>query len=375
MIPPVSTGVVFGPAKRFKTSMLVGAFPRALFIGAPPAIRLIAENEWGFTPTIWPFMLEDGRSVADVFGLPSTVETLPDLYAILDMLNSEGYAGSFDAIVNDDLTPIAKRSVRMWKLEGVTTTAGYIDNFYPYQQLDGFMVDVAGLTRNLGCHGWSTAWLQPFTVNMKTKKPQPGGPAVGSAAQSAQLPGWFDVNVEAIQDPEYPDPWMRGALRADVNNAQMVTGDRNGVAINGIPVPPNIRELLRASRTPYVLQRIPSLEWQDELADEVAEIIVATGPRSKEVFRKLEQTFGGSIPEFPRTVDELHLRWGCQDGIARGVLRLRMQRATISEDAFTGAAAGGRPGRPVRPSRPARPGQPAAEAEVEGEEVESAEAG
>lgn len=352
-----STGVVYGPPKHYKTSMLAAAFPRALFIGSPSAIRLVVENELGFTPTIWPFDV-DGRSAADVYGLPARVETLNDLCCILQMLDEYGYSGVFDAIVNDDLTPIAMRSVQAWKAQEIRTASGAIDHFYPYQQLNGRVIDLAGLTRNLGCHAWSSAWQREPSVDVKTRKHKPGGPNIGSADQSAQLPGWFDVNVRAVLDPNYPDPWVKGALLADVraqNNDRYITGDRNGVVINGVPAPPNIREILRASRTDYLLTRLDGLDWQDELAEELAVLVDAHGARSDEVWSYLERVFGGNVPVTPRTSDELHLRWACQDGIARGILRRQARTAVVTRDSFMGNPA----------SRDRRPRSPATSANAE----------
>lgn len=351
-----STGVVYGPPKHYKTSMLAAAFPRALFIGSPPAIRLVVENELGFTPVIWPFDV-DGRSAADVYGLPSRVETLDDLCSILQMLDEYGYNGVFDAIINDDLTPIAMRSIQMWKRQDVRTASGAVDNFYPYQQLSGRVIDVAGLTRNLGCHAWSSAWQREPSVDIKTRKRKPGGPNIGTADQSAQLPGWFDVNVRAVIDPNYPDPWIKGALLADVSSVgtdKYVTGDRNGVVINNVPAPPNIREILRASRTNYLLTRPEGLEWLDELAEELAGLVDTHGARSAEAWDFIEHAFGGSVPVTPRTQDELHIRWGCQDGIARGILRRQVRMTTVSREAFMGAS----PSQDRRPRSPASSGKP-----------------
>lgn len=348
---PVSVGVVFGETKRLKTSCLLAAFPNALYIGAAPAISLVAENEYGFSPTIWPWRLSPTETSADYYSLPSRVETLPDLYEVLQMIDEEGYATEFGAVVNDDLTPICKRSVRAWKLEGRVTKGGSEDFYYPYQQLDGFMVDVAGLSRHMGGHCWSTAWERSSSYNPQKRKTYPGGPDVGSAEQSERLPGWFDTNVRALVDSDYPDMWMRGCLFADVRSSEWKTGDRNGVAINGRRVPPNVRELLRAARTPYVLARLDGCQWQDELAEEVAQAVVAYGSRSREVWGVVAGVFGGEVPESPQTSDGLRLRWACQDGVARGVLRRMLASAVVSPETFLagGTAAGGRPRPRPRP--------------------------
>jgi len=338
---PVSTGVLFEEAKRYKTSILVSAFPNALFIGAAPAITLVAEAEYGFTPTVWPWPMSDNNSsetAADYFGLPPRIEVLPDLYEVLDFLDKEGYADTFGALVNDDLSAICKRSIRWWKLEGRTTKGGSEDYYYPWQQLDGFMVDVAGQSRHMGCHCWSTAWKRGRSYDKKKKLWFPGGPDIGNAAQTALLPGWFDTNLRSVVDNEYPDPWLSGALWADVRSVDWKTGDRNGVAVNGRKIPPNVRELLAASQTPYRLDRLPGLEWQDELADELAEVVAVYGPRTAEVWQVISDTFKGNVPEAPRTPDEAHLRWALQDGMARGILRRMFDRAILDQGAWLAGA-------------------------------------
>jgi len=338
---PTSTGVVFEESKRYKTSLLVGAFPRALFIGARPAIELIGQNEYGFTPTVWPWSVSDTETIADIEDLPPRIEVLAHLQEVLEFLDTSGYAQTFGAVCNDDLSPVAHRSVRWWKLEEKTTNSGAIDHYYPYQQLAGFMVDIAGQCRHMGCHCWSTAWIRAKSYNKQKKKMFPGGPDVGSAEQSGRLPGWFDTNVRAMLDNEYPDPWMNGCLWADLRSADWKTGDRNSIAINGRRIPPNIRELLRASQTPYRLERLEGNEWQDELADEVAQAVIDYGSRTPEVWAIISRVFKGDVPETPRSRDEAFIRHAVQDGIARGVLQRMLQRATVNMDAWLKGEVGG----------------------------------
>jgi len=337
---PASTGVVYAEAKALKTSMLIAAFPNGLFIGARPAIELVAQAEYGFTPTVWPWSVSDTETIADIEDVPARIEVLAHLMEVLQFLDEEGYADVFGAVINDDLTPIVKRSIRWWVLEEKRTRSGNIDDYYQWQQLDGFMVDVAGQCRYMGCHCWSSAWRRAKTFNKKKGVWYPGGPDIGSAAQSSSLPGWFDTNVRSLLDDSYPDPWVKRCLWADVRSSDWRTGDRNSIAINGRRIPPNIRELLLASQTPYRLERLDGCEWQDELADEIAEAVVTYGSRSTEVWDVISNAFGGDVPEAPRTSEEAFIRWGLQDGIARGVLRRLLGEAMIDRDAWLAGAAG-----------------------------------
>jgi len=101
----------------------------------------------------------------------------------------------------------------------------------------------------------------------------------------------------------------------DPTDPEWITGDRTGVCTRRTPG--NLREILRASQSGYRLVRLPGLEWQDEVADAVSSLIVSGVPAREAI---TEVTTG-------RTDNSLHLRWACQDGIARGVLAKQAQRS------------------------------------------------
>ena len=94
-----------------------------------------------------------------------------------------------------------------------------------------------------------------------------------------------------------------------------MTGDRTGICTK--KTPGNLRELLRASESNYKLSRLPGLEWQDDVAEAVAQDIVGGAA----VQEAIQSAVSG------RTDNSLHLRWACQDGIARGVLQQQASRS------------------------------------------------
>jgi hypothetical protein len=96
-------------------------------------------------------------------------------------------------------------------------------------------------------------------------------------------------------------------------NSDWITGDRTGVCYD--KTPGNMREILHASESNYRLSRLPGLEWQDELADRIA-LALAQGAEINEALQ-------ASIIGYQ--ANPLHLRWGCQDGIARYVLQQHKQ--------------------------------------------------
>jgi len=120
-------------------------------------------------------------------------------------------------------------------------------------------------------------------------------------------------------DASYPDPWFPGTYFCDPTSAEWVTGDRTGVCWT--KTPGNLREILRASASGYKLARVSGLEWQDDVADELAKMILETSDVLGSI-KNLSQ----SNPRFTDGTEQIHLRWACQDGIARATLQKRKAR-------------------------------------------------
>ena len=289
---------VFGKPKQKKTSDSLAAFPTALFCGVPSAITLVAQNELGFTPTIHP---EPPRN-------------LNELVNMLHAMARDGSAKPYGAVVVDDLSHLCQRSMLEWTEQAPTGRSGKKDRFYPYQQLNQMLLEIAHTARHLGVH---------LLMNFHERTPGtnaegrfcPGGPDVPSRNQIETLPSWCDINVRAMVDPNYPDPWFPSVYYCDPTDPEWVTGDRTGVCTK--KTPGNIREILRASESNYQLSRLPGLEWQDEVAQSVADDMLSGAA----VQDAIQSAVSG------RTDNPLHLRWACQDGIARGVLLQQGQRS------------------------------------------------
>tara|TARA_R100001594_G_scaffold130598_1_gene169788 strand:- start:567 stop:1580 length:1014 start_codon:yes stop_codon:yes gene_type:complete len=282
---------VYGKPKQKKTSDALATFPTALFLGVPSAITLVAQNELGFTPSVHP----------------NSPKTLPELVNLLQSLADSGEALKYGAIVVDDLSHLCQRSMLEWAEAAPTGRSGKKDRFYPYQQLNHYLLEIAHLSRHVGVHLLMTFHERTPGTNADGRF-CPGGPDVPSRNQVETLPSWCDINVRAMVDPNYPDPWFPSIYYCDPTNPEWVTGDRTGVCTQ--KTPGNLREILRASESNYRLNRLPELEWQDEVADLVATGMVAGSP----VQEAIQAAVSG------RSDNPLHLRWACQDGIARGVL-------------------------------------------------------
>lgn len=303
--PPTVMVCVYGKPKKKKTSDAIAAFPNGLFLGVPSAIALVANNELGIQPAIHP----------------NPPQTLPELVQMLEQLSANPETlKPYGALIIDDASHICKTSMLKWAEEAPTGRSGRKDRFFQYQQLNSHLLQLAGLSRHLGVHLAMTFHERPPGSNHDGVF-CPGGPDVPSRNQTETLPSWCDINVRSMVDPTYPDPWFPSVYYCDPTDSEWVTGDRTGVCTE--KTPGNLREIMNASASGYKLARFPGLEWQDDVAEEVAsQIILGRSSRdvAAEVMKKHNQ------------YAQVHLRWACQDGIARGVLRAQQQKGLFDFD-------------------------------------------
>jgi hypothetical protein len=296
---PTVMVTVYGKPKKKKTSDVIAAFPTALCIGVPSAITLVAQNELGFTPAVHP----------------EPPQTLPELVNLLDYVGRTGLAKQYGAIIVDDASHICDRSMMVWNEEAPAGKSGKKDKFYAYQLLNKYLLMLSGLSRHMGVH-------LAFTFHERMPGTNadgffcPGGPNVPSRNQVETLPSWCDINVRAMVDSTYPDPWFPGTYFCDPTNPEWVTGDRTGVCWS--KTPGNLREILRASAGGYQLSRVAGLEWQDDVAEELAGYILESSDINGSIKKIAEVN-----PRFSAGAHQIHLRWACQDGIARATLRKR----------------------------------------------------
>ncbi len=299
---PTVMVTVYGKPKKKKTSDVLAAFPTALCIGVPSAITLVAQNELGFTPAVHP----------------EPPQTLHELVTLLDYLARSGMARQYGAIIIDDASHICDRSIAAWHDEAPLGKSGKRDKFFAYQQLNKYLLTMSGLARHMGVH-------LAFTFHERQPGAdadgffQPGGPSLGSRKQTEVLPSWCDINVRAMVDSTYPDPWFPGIYFCDPTSPEWVTGDRNGVCWT--KTPGNLREILRASASGYRLSRVAGLEWQDDLADALSERILVSGDVHGSI-----KAISEEHPLFHAGHQQIHLRWACQDGIARATFQKRKAR-------------------------------------------------
>ena len=299
---------IYGTPKRMKTSMVLGACPNALWVAGEGAnaIHSVATNEYGFEPIIYE----------------APIRTLPDLHQLLQAAANDGWAESYPELAVDGLTAICDASIQMWKDNPKLTDKGKVDNFYPYQQLKDYLLRIANDARHIGMSVYYVTHEQ--VPSTREGVFTPGGPSLGSKQQVTYVPAWCDLNARAVLFPDYPGRWEKAGLYINPWDPEWVTGDRNGVASGGI-MPPSIRELLRASAVDYGLSRVPGLEWQDGVADLIADAIVQSDDVNAHIDGIIDEGInaGQKVAKGSGREALLHIRWAVQDGVARGVIRCR----------------------------------------------------
>lgn len=292
---------LYGPPKKGKTSAAVSCFPNALAIGVVSAIAQIAQNELGFTPRIWP----------------QAPRTLPELIGILQAVAPQ--ADQIDAIIVDDASLLCKNSMVLWDDwadQNRNPKTNKKDNFYKYHQLESCLVRINDLARHMGCHVVMIWHEKPPGIAEGVA--YPGGPELPAKKERTAVAAWGDINVRVTTDPGYPDPWLKRTFFCDPGDPKWITGDRTGVCSR--MTPGSLRAVIEAGAAGYSLSRLAGFEWQNDLANEVADMIVAGVDAESAVAKAISNNNYTNL-------NELHLRWACQDGIAMGVLRMQRQRS------------------------------------------------
>lgn len=325
---------LFGQPKRSKSNTISRVRPGMLWFGVTKAIDLVSWGVDGYHAAVWP----------------EAPETFDDLFRIMDGAGSS--INDYSGWGVDDLTLICERSLTIWDENApVSRRSGKKDIWAQYRELNKATGELVARARHAGVS------LVGFNSHERESSFDDdggfhaGGPEMGTKARAKKMPGWCDIMARAVSDNESPDPWLKTKLWVKPFHKDWVTGDRNDVCWDNTP--PSLREILLASEYGFDLPRLPGLEWQEEVVEEVASKLAAMESPDPTAIAK---AISASKDRWLRQ-DTRHpkwLRWAIQDGIARFRLRLRQQAGLFSDEAM-GAASDDKKRRRPPPPPPKKP--------------------
>ena len=286
-----SFAVLYGELKAGKTADALATFPGAIFVAAPGALSP-AEGLWGFAQPV----AEDLETFADVQRFGEKCPRAP-------------------ALVIDDASLIADRTVNHYKAK--------YSGFEIWGAVLTSAIRMRDSLRRRGMHVIMTCHPAPAETREGVRLK--GGPAFPGQVRS-KLPAAADLLLRAesiangaaggqllsaapqllgwpvcYRTARHPD-WLQGS--------RYNTPDRS---------PMNLREILRAAG--FEVPRIPGLEWQEELADAIAqkllEVGLADGSKIRAVLLRARDFALARLSREPR-----HVYWAMRDGYDRAVLRV-----------------------------------------------------
>lgn len=218
------------------------------------------------------------------------------------------------AAVVDDLTLLAHAEMRRLRNE-----ISRADNFFFHEQLKSAIHGFAHECRFAGLFLYANAHLR------RPDDKGPGGPAMPVASLVPAVPHIFDTSVIALGEDDRK-PWPT-VLHCYSPGSLYTCKDRHHIFRD--PSPMNIRELLNAAG--YRIPRMPGMEWQDRVAEELAGQLLNAGSEWGALFptiwaKRMSVLAEKSAP--PQTV--LRWRWALEDGRDRHEIQLR-EKAVIYE--------------------------------------------
>lgn len=290
-----SFSILCGDLKAGKTSDALSAFPRAVYVAAPGALSP-AETVWGF----------EAPARYDL-------ETFADVRKF-----SEGLTPAHLALVIDDATLIADR------------TAGYLSR---EKSLGGWelwgavllqAIHLRDTLRRRGIHIVFTAHLR--TAHMENGVRVKGGPSFqGQCATKVPAAADLLLRAEARGGGGGGDAFggagSNGALGWPMVYRTAPSPDWfQGSRYNTPDMSPmNLREILNLAG--FRLPRLPGLEWQEPVAEQLAQRLIAVGLTEKEkVSEAIKRVRDYCYAKF--TKNRRHVDWAIRDGYDRAILRI-----------------------------------------------------
>lgn len=294
---------MFGLTKSGKTSAALGAYPGAMCIGVSDSLKLT-----------WQNTLALPLDKLKVYQKP--MRTLQQLEAMLAFLeaNPDRKPGQ---IIIDDFGKLVETTYNQFdQSPDAMTATGKKNSFYAGQQTKPIIDRICEKARHLGI---------AVIVIMHEKPPgydsegnfRKGGPQTPWRSFGERVEEWFDINLRVTANADSLDPWGFHRSFYCAYGSEWHVGDRSEVCWDNTPG--SLYEVLRAGGSR--VERFPGLEWQDEIAENVAIALTARGAADKDEVKAMLTT------EMPKWHvggrNQKHLRWAVQDGIARYQIQSR----------------------------------------------------
>jgi len=270
---------VYGPSGIGKSTDTGYAFPNAIFLAAPGALKSVSAL-CGYTPTQMP------------------VQTIDDATAAIRQVREAG-GGGFDGVVVDDFSFLAEQTMSAY------------DKRYSGFKLFGAMRESAIRFRNEARYASLTValscWLKPPRVRDDGTRIRGGPDLTGKLPE--QLPAMCDLVLRGAWDAQRK-PW--GGIYKVSGGSDYVGKDRDHGTPS--PAPMNLGEILRHNG--YTISRLAILPWQEGAVETIATALLAGDPKDDR--KLLEEGYAALAAQGH---DPRHVRWTIRDAWDRAALR------------------------------------------------------
>ncbi|OFV82208.1 MAG: hypothetical protein A2W26_03210 [Acidobacteria bacterium RBG_16_64_8] len=291
-----------------KSSDLVTAAPRSLFVAEPPAIRHVARHLWGFE-------------------LPDKQFADPGSFALIAKALPAIKRAGFPSVVIDDVSIVAQMTFRTLEDRG-------LNGFPLFKAFRREVDDLRFAARDLGISVLCNAHLGPRHIDQLTGRTILGGPKLPGQAQE-DAPNLFDCVYHGVRNMSRQVGWTTEWHVNDDDD--YVTKCRLDVVSIGA-MPMNTGEILRARG--YVMARPSGLEWMDEAVVAVANMLLkagvdlgnraSTGVAVAQIRPMLMSTYA------KHGVLSQHANWVFRDAIDRVVIRTAIASRSGANSPFGG---------------------------------------
>lgn len=284
--------VIYGESGVGKTTEAIAAFPNGLFLAQPGALKP-AWHVLGIP--LHPVSNGETR------GRYIHVRYLESVQKVLDHLARVDVEVRPSAVVLDDISLLAANTLRRMKPRYPEKGRGVFRLWADFRAIVETCADHA---RHLGIALVANAHVRPPSTDDKGVYYK-GGPMFPSKTLTKDIPHVADTVLRAALDAGRT-PWP--AVYVAEPSAEWFQKERHGFA--GL-LPANLGELLRAAG--YNLPRPKGMEWQESVAEAVAEAVLNGKAASDVCTRAVEKLRASGY-------DPRHVYWAVRDGRDRAEL-------------------------------------------------------